>query len=191
MMPPLLRATPPRVSRARHAVAMAVPAIRGTAMQARFASSVHRPSDTTMNPGNSSAPSRSSAPSKHSLVLTTPPAINSLSPQPIATSQQRWASTVPEQPRMYTTSFAFFEALWEAGVTHVFVNLGSDHPSIIEAMVKGAREKKGQFPRIITCPNEVANTPPPPVDAAYVDISRWSQCPWPTATRASPTSPRR
>lgn len=56
---------------------------------------------------------------------------------------------------MYTTSFAFFEALWDAGVTHCFVNLGSDHPSIIEAMVKGAREKKGQFPRIITCPNEV------------------------------------
>ncbi|GAB1319899.1 hypothetical protein MFIFM68171_10109 [Madurella fahalii] len=56
---------------------------------------------------------------------------------------------------MYTTSFAFFEALWDAGVTHVFVNLGSDHPSIIEAMVKGGREKKGQFPRIITCPNEM------------------------------------
>lgn len=57
---------------------------------------------------------------------------------------------------MYTTSFAFFEALWEAGVTHVFVNLGSDHPSIIEAMVKGQREAKGNFPRIITCPNEVS-----------------------------------
>lgn len=55
----------------------------------------------------------------------------------------------------YTTSFAFFEALWEAGITHVFVNLGSDHPSIIEAMVKGANEKKGQFPRIVTCPNEM------------------------------------
>lgn len=56
---------------------------------------------------------------------------------------------------MYTTSFAFFEALWDAGVTHCFVNLGSDHPSIIEAMVKGAREKKDRFPRIITCPNEM------------------------------------
>ncbi|TVY17013.1 Benzoylformate decarboxylase [Lachnellula arida] len=56
---------------------------------------------------------------------------------------------------MYTASFAFFEALWEAGVTHCFVNLGSDHPSIIEAMVKGQNEKKGQFPRIITCPNEM------------------------------------
>lgn len=56
---------------------------------------------------------------------------------------------------MYTTSFAFFEALWEAGVTHCFVNLGSDHPSIIEAMVQGQREKKGSFPNMITCPNEV------------------------------------
>lgn len=56
---------------------------------------------------------------------------------------------------MYTASFAFFEALWEAGVTHCFVNLGSDHPSIIEAMVKGQREAKGNFPKIITCPNEV------------------------------------
>ncbi len=56
---------------------------------------------------------------------------------------------------MYTASFAFFETIWEAGITHCFVNLGSDHPSIIEAMVKGAREKKNHFPRIITCPNEV------------------------------------
>ncbi|CAK7271241.1 hypothetical protein SEPCBS57363_004516 [Sporothrix epigloea] len=56
---------------------------------------------------------------------------------------------------MYTTSFAFFEALWEAGVTHCFVNLGSDHPSIIEAMVQGQREKKGSFPNMITCPNEM------------------------------------
>ncbi|KAI9789421.1 MAG: hypothetical protein M1816_006081 [Peltula sp. TS41687] len=42
-----------------------------------------------------------------------------------------------------------------AGITNCFVNLGSDHPSLLEAMVKGQREKKGQFPRIITCPNEV------------------------------------
>lgn len=56
---------------------------------------------------------------------------------------------------MYTTSFAFFEAIADAGVSHCFVNLGSDHPSIIEAMVKGQREAKGKFPRIITCPNEV------------------------------------
>lgn len=68
----------------------------------------------------------------------------------------RHAHSTASPPNMYTTSFAFFEALWEAGVTHVFVNLGSDHPSIIEAMVKGQREAKGNFPRIITCPNEVS-----------------------------------
>jgi hypothetical protein len=43
----------------------------------------------------------------------------------------------------------------KAGITHAFVNLGSDHPSIIEAITKGQQERKGQFPRIITCPNEV------------------------------------
>ncbi|KAJ9304278.1 hypothetical protein DTO217A2_6242 [Paecilomyces variotii] len=56
---------------------------------------------------------------------------------------------------VYTASFAFFEALWEAGITHVFANLGSDHPSILEAMVKGQNERKDQFPKIITCPNEM------------------------------------
>ena len=40
-------------------------------------------------------------------------------------------------------------------MTHCFVNLGSDHPSLIEAMVKGQHEKPDQFPRIITCPNEM------------------------------------
>ena len=79
---------------------------------------------------------------------------------------------------MYTTSFAFFEALWDAGVTHCFVNLGSDHPSMIEAMVKGAREKKGHFPRMITCPNEVrrlANSLPPPLADLRTNPSR---CRW-------------
>jgi hypothetical protein len=58
---------------------------------------------------------------------------------------------------LYTTSFAFFEAIWEAGVTHCFVNLGSDHPSIMEAIVKGQNERKDQFPKIITCPTEVCS----------------------------------
>lgn len=80
-------------------------------------------------------------------------------PSTAIVSSSRQASTAamekPDYQNMYTASSAFFEALWEAGVTHCFVNLGSDHPSIIEAMVKGAREKKGNFPRMITCPNEV------------------------------------
>ena len=35
------------------------------------------------------------------------------------------------------------------------MNLGSDHPSIIEAIVKGQEERRDHFPRIITCPNEM------------------------------------
>ncbi|KAI1073451.1 putative thiamine pyrophosphate enzyme [Whalleya microplaca] len=55
----------------------------------------------------------------------------------------------------YTTAFALFEALWEAGITACFVNVGSDHPSIIEAIVKGKRERPNSWPRMITCPSEV------------------------------------
>lgn len=91
---------------------------------------------------------------------TTTSTNNAASPaHPVATHPEPRYSSKPATDKsaaMYTTSFAFFEALWDAGVTHVFVNLGSDHPSIIEAMVKGAREKKDRFPRIITCPNEVS-----------------------------------
>ena len=55
----------------------------------------------------------------------------------------------------YTTAFALFEALWEAGITTCFVNLGNDHPSIIEAIVKGKRERPDCWPRMITCPSEI------------------------------------
>ncbi|KAI0486737.1 thiamine pyrophosphate enzyme [Xylaria cf. heliscus] len=55
----------------------------------------------------------------------------------------------------YTTAFALFEGLWEAGITTCFVNVGSDHPSVIEAIVKGKRERPGNWPRMITCPSEV------------------------------------
>lgn len=75
--------------------------------------------------------------------------------------------------KMYTASYAFFEALWDAGITCCFVNLGiqnhtsysvvfrvntspgSDHPSLIEAFTKGQVERPGRFPKIYTCPNEV------------------------------------
>ncbi|KAI2794727.1 hypothetical protein POX_a01328 [Penicillium oxalicum] len=66
-----------------------------------------------------------------------------------------WLGVHPEVPEVYTASSAFFEALWENGVTHVFVNLGSDHPSILEAMAKARKEGSEHFPRIITCPNEM------------------------------------
>ena len=56
-------------------------------------------------------------------------------------------------PRCYPLAVGIDDV--QAGVTHVFVNLGSDHPSILEAIVKGQKERKGQFPKIMTCPNEV------------------------------------
>ncbi|KAI0547764.1 putative thiamine pyrophosphate enzyme [Xylaria curta] len=55
----------------------------------------------------------------------------------------------------YTTAFALFEGLWEAGITTCFVNVGSDHPSIIEAIVKGKRERPDRWPKMITCPSEI------------------------------------
>lgn len=82
-----------------------------------------------------------------------------LSPRQIlATARVLKSYSTSSSSEIYTASFAFFEAIWEAGITHCFVNLGSDHPSIIEAMVKGQREAKGNFPRIITCPNEVRSS---------------------------------
>ena len=83
-------------------------------------------------------------------------AAKAVTPLGVTSSNQRHRSySTSSSSSIYTASFAFFEAIWEAGITHCFVNLGSDHPSIIEAMVKGQREAKGKFPRIITCPNEV------------------------------------
>ena len=77
----------------------------------------------------------------------------------------------------YTAAEAFFEALWEVtlhydhvtgldiddeqlGITYCFVNLGSDHPSLIEAIAKGQKEKPLSFLKIITCPNEVSRHVP-------------------------------
>lgn len=45
--------------------------------------------------------------------------------------------------------------MFQAGITACFVNLGSDHPSLIEAIVKGKRERPNAWPRIITCPSEM------------------------------------
>jgi acetolactate synthase-1/2/3 large subunit len=58
--------------------------------------------------------------------------------------------------RYYTTSTAFLEALAEAGITHVFANLGSDHPGIIEAMAQARAEgRDGELPQLIVCPHEM------------------------------------
>lgn len=40
-------------------------------------------------------------------------------------------------------------------MTTCFVNVGSDHPSIVEAIVRGKRERPDSWPRVITCPSEM------------------------------------
>lgn len=54
----------------------------------------------------------------------------------------------------YTTSTAILEALVAAGVSHLFVNLGSDHPAIIEAIAKRELDGKRDL-RFVTAPNEM------------------------------------
>src|SRR5215472_1860166 len=56
---------------------------------------------------------------------------------------------------MYTAATALLEAFHEAGVSYLFANLGSDHPSIIEALAEASATGR-PVPRVITCPNEVA-----------------------------------
>jgi acetolactate synthase-1/2/3 large subunit len=55
---------------------------------------------------------------------------------------------------MYTAATAFLEALRETGASHIFANLGSDHPALIESLAV-ARAEGVPMPRLITCPNEM------------------------------------
>jgi acetolactate synthase I/II/III large subunit len=55
---------------------------------------------------------------------------------------------------VYTTATAFLDALHETGVEYVFANLGSDHTSLIEALVL-ARKTGRKTPQLITCPHEM------------------------------------
>ena len=55
---------------------------------------------------------------------------------------------------MTTASAAFLDALQEAGITHLFVNLGSDHPAFVEAYAE-ARATGRPVPDLVTCPNEM------------------------------------
>ena len=60
---------------------------------------------------------------------------------------------------MYTTSSLFLQALSAAGITHAFVNWGSDHPGLLEDLERQRTENYGDHdttnPAIITCPNEM------------------------------------
>lgn len=57
---------------------------------------------------------------------------------------------------MYTTSSIFLKSLADAGITHAFVNWGSDHPALLEDLERQRVEGDGKTePEIVTCPNEM------------------------------------
>ncbi|GAA5972221.1 hypothetical protein JCM21900_006225 [Sporobolomyces salmonicolor] len=55
---------------------------------------------------------------------------------------------------VFTTSNVFLDVLVKAGITHAFVNLGSDHPSLLEALTSRAKHGLPSM-EIVTCPNEM------------------------------------
>ncbi|GAA5985805.1 hypothetical protein JCM10908_007118 [Rhodotorula pacifica] len=61
-------------------------------------------------------------------------------------------STKPVE--VFTTSNILLQALVDAGIKRAFVNLGSDHPALLEAFA--SRKKYGlESLEIVTCPNEM------------------------------------
>lgn len=59
---------------------------------------------------------------------------------------------------VFTTSNVFLDVLVKAGIKKAFVNLGSDHPALLEAFA--SRRKYGlESLDIVTCPNEVRFLP--------------------------------
>jgi acetolactate synthase-1/2/3 large subunit len=53
----------------------------------------------------------------------------------------------------YTAAEALLEALVDADITHLFVNLGSDHPALLEALAKRKHQGRETL-KIITAANE-------------------------------------
>jgi len=56
---------------------------------------------------------------------------------------------------MYTASSIFLKTLADAGITHVFVNWGSDHPGMLEDLERQRDENGATAIQIVTCPNEM------------------------------------
>lgn len=57
----------------------------------------------------------------------------------------------------YTTSTLFLRTLSRAGITHAFVNWGSDHPALLEELERQRIESAtgSTAPTVVTCPNEM------------------------------------
>ncbi|KAI5121475.1 hypothetical protein M0805_003931 [Coniferiporia weirii] len=56
---------------------------------------------------------------------------------------------------MYTTSSVFLNTLLQAGITHAFVNWGSDHPALLEELERQRVTGGKTDLKIVTCPNEM------------------------------------
>ena len=56
---------------------------------------------------------------------------------------------------MPTTASVFLRTLARAGITHVFVNWGNDHPAILEELERQRVEDGSTKLQIITCPHEM------------------------------------
>jgi len=59
-----------------------------------------------------------------------------------------------KEDSMYTASTALIEALYDAGVSFIFANLGSDHPAIVESLAEAGATGR-PAPSLVTCPNEM------------------------------------
>ncbi|EIW52361.1 thiamine diphosphate-binding protein [Trametes versicolor FP-101664 SS1] len=55
---------------------------------------------------------------------------------------------------MYTTASVFFKTLTDAGITHAFVNWGSDHSAFLEDLHRQRTELGKTVVEIVTCPSE-------------------------------------
>ncbi|KAJ7587095.1 thiamine pyrophosphate enzyme, N-terminal TPP binding domain-containing protein [Mycena floridula] len=57
---------------------------------------------------------------------------------------------------MLTTASVFLKSLKDVGITHVFVNWGSDHPALLEELERQRSQEGETMPaRVITAPNEM------------------------------------
>lgn len=56
---------------------------------------------------------------------------------------------------MYTASSVFLQTLSDVGITHAFVNWGSDHPGMLEDLERQRVENGRTALKIVTCPNEM------------------------------------
>ncbi|WAO91411.1 Pyruvate decarboxylase [Fusarium falciforme] len=72
----------------------------------------------------------------------------------MASNSMSTENGVPTQSTV-TGASNFFEALYDAGTRYCFVNLGSDHPALLEAMAASKSDKTKRLPTIVTCPSEL------------------------------------